>query len=127
VTKLGTRLLNRAFGAALRPHAPVEVVRRREIPYWQQRGWIRDGSVYRGNYQTRYGAFAGLVEERYGVTLNFYMFDPPPEVRVSGHWACFQPRKNNWFLVHMARRPDDVGSGIMTIERLITESFEQHS
>ena len=127
VTELGTRLLHRAFGAALRPHAQTEVVRRREIPYWQERGWVRSGNVYLGNYQTRYGAFAGLIEDRYGDNLNFYMFDPPQEVRAGSHWACFQPRGRKGFLVHMARRPADVGSGIMTIERLITESFRQPS
>jgi hypothetical protein len=29
------------------------------------------------------------------------------------------------YLVHMGRQPGDLSSGIMTIERLITEAYEQ--
>jgi len=107
-----------------RGHSPVEVVRRRETPYWQERGWVRQGDVYWGNYQTHYGASQGMVEDRGWGDLRFYMFEPPGQVRESYHWACFQPRGKKGFHVHMATRPADVSSGIMTIEKLITDAFE---
>ena len=46
------------------------------------------------------------------------------EIRSHSHWTCFQHRGNDWYLVHMAKQPQDVSSGILTIERLITESYE---
>lgn len=125
VTVLGTRrLLSSIASALLRPHTEPEVVRRQQIPYWQQRGWTRSGNLYTGNYQTPYGAFSGMAEDQGGNFFRFYLFDPPAEVRRSSHWACFQPRRNKGYLVHMATMPADIGSGIMTIERLITEAFQ---
>jgi hypothetical protein len=103
---------------------PVERVQRREIPYWQERGWIRDGDRYTGSYQTPYGAFRGLIDEHGPGNAQFYLFAPPSSLRWSSHWACFQPRNGKGYLVHMARRPADVSSGILTIERLLTESLQ---
>jgi hypothetical protein len=50
---------------------------------------------------------------------------PSDEIRRHSHWVCFQHRGNDWYVVHMARMPKDVSSGILTIERLITEAYEQ--
>ena len=35
-----------------------------------------------------------------------------------------QHRGNDWYLVHMGSQPKDVSSGIITIERLISEAYE---
>lgn len=105
------------------PRTTPEVIKRREQPYWLERGWVRNGNNYLGNYQTRYGSFRGLVEQR-GSELRFYLFDPPKEMRQASHWACFQDRGNNLFHIHMSRRPADVSSGIIAIERLIANAFE---
>ena len=72
------------------------------------------------DYQTGYGSFQGLIEDRGQGYLQFYMFDRPQEVRNCSNWQCFQPRGRKGFLVHMATRPWDVSSGILTIERIIT-------
>jgi hypothetical protein len=123
---LGTRLINAVIEGAqrtwLRP--TVTRVRRRELPYWQERGWRRAADTYTGAYQTPYGSFLGSIEDRGFNHLRFYITDPPPELKRSSHWACFQPRGRKGYLVHMARRPRDVSSGIMTIERLITDAFQ---
>jgi hypothetical protein len=127
VTEIGTRLIHRGIrtlGAFLGPRGPVVVIKRQEIPYWQECGWVRQGGLYWGNYQTRYGSFQGLIEDRGQGDLRFYMIDPPPQVRSCSHWQCFQPRGRKGFLVHMATRPWDVSSGIMTIERFITDAYE---
>jgi hypothetical protein len=34
-------------------------IRRLPLPYWQEAGWSKNGNVYQGNYQTRYGAYQG--------------------------------------------------------------------
>jgi hypothetical protein len=130
VTILGTRPAPPALrgrGASVRraPQVPQRVARR-EIPYCIERGWVRQGNVYHGTFQTAYGGFRGMVEDRGWGDLRFYMFDPPNAVRRSDHWACFAPRGKKGFHVHMGRRPADVSSGILTIERLLTESFESN-
>jgi hypothetical protein len=107
----------RAIGSAV----PVQ---RRELPYWQERGWNRRGNTYNGSYQTRHGAFWGEIQQHSGNDIDFYLYQPSDEIRRCGHWACFQHRANDWYLVHMGRRPRDVSSGIIAIERLITEAYE---
>lgn len=113
------------FSRMLRGRAPIVRVTRQQIPYWQQQGWTRHGNRYGGNYQTPYGAFEGSAEERGANHFRFYIFDPPEQLSRHGHWTCFIPRGGNSYEVHLARQPADVSSGIMTIERLITEAFEK--
>lgn len=127
VTVLGTRYaLPTAPGA--QPHAlraaPAVHVRRRELPYWQERGWSASDGVYTGAYQTPYGSFLGRIEDRGFGVFRFYISDPPQALRRSAHWACFSPRRDKGYKVHMARRPRDASSGIIAIERLLTEAFE---
>lgn len=127
VISLRTRYFDvRAAGApaALRPHISAGVVQRQQIPYWQQRGWRRSGDTYSGTYQTRHGSFIGIVEDRGFGDIRFYLSDPPDQVRRSCHWACFQPRRSKGYQVHMSTRPADISSGILTIERLVTDAFE---
>lgn len=104
-------------------HAPV-LIRRAEVPYWQHRGWTRTGNRYRGTYQTAYGSFTGCVEDQAG-QVQYWIHQPPQELRSSGHWACFQKRSDGWYSIHMRIPPKDIGSGILTVERLIAEAFQQ--
>lgn len=127
VTVLGTRVVTNITGHDAQPtrlRAPAVHIQRRQIPYWQERGWRFVGGAYSGTYQTPHGSFLGRIEDRGYNHFRFYITDPPRELRRSAHWACFQPRGHKGYLVHMARRPTDVSSGILTIERLITEAFE---
>ena len=101
---------------------PIE---RRQIPYWQERGWTRQGNAYTGAYQTPYAAFQGWIEQERSGRINLYLYSPPGILRDHSHWTCFQHRGNDWYLVHMAKEPKDVSSGIITIEKLITEAYEQ--
>ena len=127
VRELGTRpapnSIRELVSQVVRGHAPTISVERREIPYWQERGWIRDGNQYTGSYQTPYADFQGRVEERLG-HANFFLYNPSRKIRRNSHWICFSDRGDGWYLVHMARRPKDVSSGIITIERLITEAYQ---
>jgi hypothetical protein len=109
----------------LRGHAPPIPVQRRQIPYWQERGWTRKGHLYHGSYQTPYGAFSGQIDEHLGGQIDFWLYMPSNEIQSGSHWSCFQPRGNDWYVIHMAQMPKDVSSGIITIERLITEAYEQ--
>jgi hypothetical protein len=102
-------------------HIHSTPVRRQQLPHWGAHGWSRVGNVYRGNYQTRYGAFQGWIEESSPGQIRFYILHPPVEVLTSAHGPCFQPLKDHWFHVHMRRHPRDVSSGIVAIERLIAD------
>jgi len=128
VKVLGTRPapnpLREMISRVVRGHAPIISVRRREIPYWQERGWIREGNCYTGLYQTPHASFHGWIEEKLFGHLEFRLYNPSPEIRSHSHWVCFASRGEDWYLVHMARRPKDVSSGILTIERLISEAYE---
>ena len=116
--------LREIISRAVRGHAPAVTVQRRQIAYWQERGWTRQGNTYTGNYQTSYAAFHGQISEHWGGHIDFLVYNPSEEIRRHSHWTCFQDRGNEWYLVHMGKQPKDVGSGIMTIERLITEAYE---
>jgi hypothetical protein len=102
----------------------VIAVERRQIPYWQEHGWTQKDNTYSGSYQTPYAAFQGWIEEQRSST-DFYLYQPSPEIRSHSHWTCFQHRGNDWYLVHMAKQPQDISSGIITIEKLIKEAYEQ--
>jgi len=129
VVVLGTRPIGVGLPSSIaaRPHTPAEAIARRERAYWQERGWSREGDTYVGSYQTPYGAFRGSVEDNGWGRLRFYLLDVPRALRDSPHWQCFQPRGRKGFHVHMGTRPADVSSGILAIERLLTDAFENRS
>lgn len=108
----------------VRGHGPATVVQRRQIPYWQDKGWTRQGDTYTGAYQTPYAAFYGQIVEHRGGHIDLFLYSPSAEIKSCSHWACFQHRGNDWYLVHMGKQPRDVSSGILAIERLIAEAFE---
>ena len=126
---LGTRVapasLRDLVSRMTRGHAPAIPVERREIPYWQERGWTHTGNTYSGNYQTSYGAFQGWIEQDRSGRLHVYLYNPSNDIRSHSHWTCFQHRGNDWHLIHMSREPKDVSSAILTVEQLIRESYEQ--
>ena len=129
VRDMGTRpaptTIRELFSRVVRRAAqPATVVQRQQIPYWQERGWTRNGRIYTGSYQTPYAAFCGHIEQHGSAGFEFFLYQPSDQIKRHSHWVCFQDRQNDWYLVHMGREPKDVSSGILTIERLITESYE---
>jgi hypothetical protein len=129
IKDLGTRpapsSLRDLFAKTVRGQGPPIAIERRQIPYWQERGWRCTNNIYLGSYQTPYAAFQGRIEQDQSGYIIFYLFNPSREIQNHSHWACFQHRGNDWYLIHMAHQPKDVGSGILTIERLITEAYEE--
>ena len=129
ITDLGSRpapaFLRDVISRVIRGHAPIVAVQRRQIPYWQERSWTLQGNTYTGNYQTQFDLFWGQIVEHRGGRIDFMLYSPSEEIRRHSHWACFQHRGNDWFAVHMSRQPKDVSSGILAIERLITEAYSQ--
>ncbi len=129
VKDLGTRpapaAIRELFSRVVRGRGPAERVSRRQLPYWLEQGWTREGNQYSGTYHTPHGAFTGWIEDRGGSDIDFFMYAPPDVLQRDSHWACFQDRGEGWYLVHMGRRPQDVSSGILAIERLITAAFRR--
>ena len=129
VREVTTRPLPQAirelFSRMVLNREPLIKIRRSEISYWQERGWVRDGHRYTGTYQTRYGSFRGYCDQKGLSFFRFYIYQPPEELRRHSHWKCFLERDRGWYEVHMGRMPADISSGILAIERLITEAFEQ--
>lgn len=110
---------------AARGRGPAEQVPRRQLPYWTEQGWARQGNEYTGSYRTPYGSFTGWIQDHGDGDIDFYLHAPPEALRDHAHWACFQDRGDGWFLVHMGRKPRDVSSGILAIERLVTAAFRR--
>ena len=106
---LGTRpapaTIRSLLSRIVRGHGPAIPVQRRQIPYWQERGWTRNGNRYTGAYQTQYGAFWGEITEHGGNDIDFFLYQPSDEIRRHSHWACFQDRGSDWYLIHMGRGP----------------------
>jgi hypothetical protein len=130
VKVLGSRTIAEAtrdlVSRVVRPHQASVRVARQQIPYWEQQGWARQGHEYTGAYRTAHGSFSGFIRQR-PAGIDFYLYEPPPQLRRHSHWSCFQEQNDGWYSVHMSRRPADVSSGILAIERLVTEAIEQKS
>ena len=128
VKDLGTRRapasIRELLSRVVRGRGPAEHIQRRQIPYWQERKWQRESNTYSGSYQTPFAAFQGWIEQEHSGRINFFLRNPSREIRDHSHWTCFQHRGSDWYLVHMGRDPKDVSSGIITIERLITEAYQ---
>jgi len=104
----------------------VVVGRHKEIPYWKRNGWQRVGRTYRGYYRTQHGDYSGRIEEEFANSYAFFIYDPPRELKNHHHWQCFSRKGGGKYQIHFSEKPEDVSSGIVTIERLIAEAFENY-
>jgi hypothetical protein len=104
----------------------VMVGRHKEIPYWMRNGWQRRGRTYRGYYRTKHGAYSGLIEEEFANSYAFFMHDPSRELKHHPHWECFSRKGGGKYQIHFSEKPEDISSGIVTIEKLIGEAFENY-
>jgi hypothetical protein len=71
-----------------RGHVPSIFIQRREIPYWQERGWTREGNHHTGSYQTPDAAFQGRIDEQRFSHATFYLYSPSPQIRSHSHFTC---------------------------------------
>src|SRR5258708_4496690 len=80
------------FSRITRGRGPATPVERRQIAYWEERGWKQQGRTFSGSYQTPYGAFEGWIEQRLGGHIDFFLRGPSSEITNHSHWTCFQDR-----------------------------------
>lgn len=96
-----------------------------EKPYWKEKHWQKWGSAYRGFFFTNQGAWKGHIEENFPGNYSFYIFHPPDALKKSNHWACFTNKGMGKYSIHFSKKPKDISSGIMEVERLISGSFKK--
>jgi hypothetical protein len=103
-------------------------IERSARPYYEEQGWQfgRGGwfstPKLTGYYRTPFGSFKGEATD----SLTFFIFDPPEELKSHSHWVCFSYRGGGKYFIHFRVRPKDIDSGIMQVERMINEAFEQN-
>lgn len=110
-----------------RPQRRIKV-NRSEPPYWRQQGWQRSrlgfSPGYTGYYRTPHGSFRGEIKESYSGNHEFFIIKPPRQMKKHPHWVCFTHQGNGRYLIHFSKRPRDIDSGIVAIERMIRESLD---
>lgn len=95
----------------------------KDIPYWQESNWIKTGNTFRGTFKTDYGSWRGLIERNYEGDYSFYIFELPQSLKDSDHGQCFSYKGNGKFLIHFSEKPENVDSGIITVEGVIAGAF----
>ena len=99
--------------------------------YWEKKGWVKKikkrSCTYHGYYQTIYGNFRGMVEDKNcDSSLNFYIYDPPGNLENHPYWSSFIDQGKGEFLLLFYGKPMDIDSGIIVIERVVHEAFSKY-
>lgn len=104
---------------------PSQVVKRKATPYWMEQGWRQDSLGYRGRYKTEHGSWEGYIHVEFGNEYKFYIYNPPEQLRNHSHWRCFRKQDSyGKYWVHFSDNPENIDSGILSIEKILAESFE---
>lgn len=96
--------------------------------YWEDSGWKRSDNSLLGYYRACGDGYKGLVElvDSDYEPYEFYIYEPPGALIHGRHSACFHRRGAshlNKYWIHFSNRPQDVDSGIIQIERDLTEAL----
>lgn len=99
------------------------------LPYWQEKGWSchRTGlrAIYQGYFQSRRNRVKGRIEQ--GVlSTDIFLQHPPAVLQRHRTWGCFHMREHDWWEIHHHGCPD-VSSGIVQVERTLSEAEEMES
>src|SRR6266850_144666 len=98
------------------PSSHTIPVIRHPLPYWVERGWVRDGQVYTGDYQTDFGTWSGWITASAGGRVDTYIAHPPSALERHPHWPCFRKREHGWFFIHPIQDVSDVSAAILAVE-----------
>jgi hypothetical protein len=112
--------------SALKSRFSSKLINRSSKTYLAEKGWRRfkssPGYEWHGYYRSRYGSFKGRVLA--SASPSFYVYKPPEALKLKhSHSACFSSHGDGWYSVHFKRIPGDPDSGVMAIERILTESM----
>ena len=116
------------------PERPVVTLRNvrpfsrksRTSSYWEDAGWKESDDSLIGHYRASMNRYKGLVELKNSdyEPFVFYIYDPPDELIEGRHSACFHRREPDYlnkYWIHFSVKPRDVDSGIIQVERQLTE------
>lgn len=103
----------------------VVEVKANPLPYHREQGWKKNVGVYQGYFRCRLGAFKGEIKESCNGDFTFYIFNPPSELLAGSHKACFSPIGSGCFHIHFRIKSNNLDSGIMAVERLLTQSLSR--
>lgn len=101
------------------------VVQRDSRPYWQQRGWTASGDEFMGFFRTPFGSWKGKAKVSPSGRVELFIQYPPAVLERHSHWTCFRWRFGGWYFVHTNEPIEDLSSGILAIENILTEAHLQ--
>jgi len=117
--------INQVEVIRVRKFKPTRVIKNEShIPYWQESNWLKTSKGFRGTYKTNFGSWQGFIERNFEGNYSFYIFNPPEKLKESDHWQCFTEKGNDKYLIHFSEKPENIDSGILTIEGLISDAFK---
>ncbi|MEZ5359849.1 MAG: hypothetical protein R3F48_13600 [Candidatus Zixiibacteriota bacterium] len=88
-----------------------------------QRGWHLKGQNYFGFYRTWYHTFEGKIRKRSLHCGDFFIREPPYELKNHPHWVCFHSKGNGWYEIHFDKAPKSLEEGIRCIEVVLIEAY----
>ncbi|MDD5677004.1 MAG: hypothetical protein PHW60_03305 [Kiritimatiellae bacterium] len=109
---------------AVRPYAR----RSRTSSYWEDSGWEHRGTNLIGYYKAGDNSYRGAVEltDSSYRPMKFYIYDPPSVILDGPHGACYHWQGLsglNKYWIHFSEGPANIDSGIIQIERSLSEAL----
>jgi hypothetical protein len=95
----------------------------KDRPIWVSKHWVPKGTQLHGFYRTRFGSFRGVIDRFDTLRPDFYVLNPPPELREHSHWPCFHKRGEGVFCVHFDPAPPNADAGILAIEQVLADAL----
>lgn len=114
------------FGGQLMRRGVPLLVRARSDPYWQEKGWRRNGAGYSGPFRVGGRQWSGAIEEPYPGGFRAFIWNPPlVELgRNTGHRPCFQNgRTDGRYEVHFHTMPASLDHAIAGVEKVLGEAL----
>ena len=96
-----------------------------ETPYLEKTGWRETGTTPRewhGYYRTRFGSYKGRITA--STPPQYYIHKPPRGLKERhSHAACFHALTDGWYNAHFSVVPKDLASGVIKLERILSEAY----
>lgn len=127
-TQLPRVILKRQRRIALQRHPrvyhPHHIVERHLHPLYLEKGWRKEGCVYRGYYQVDGRRWRGEIVERHRGFYEAFIYDPPLQhLQCHPHGPCFNRSGVDRFKVHLREMPRSVDHIIVNVETILGEAL----
>jgi hypothetical protein len=94
------------------------------VSEWRLRGWQPKGRGLGGLYVAKNGRWWGHVDIVSKGVFKFYIHQPPDTLKSHPKWGCFRYIGNGWHAINFPYGAKSIDEGILKVELLINESFE---